>query len=203
MGPRAPSSGWQERIVRVLSDATQDQVAKLGSFLDLVLSWNDKLDLTAARDADELVDLFLADAVVMARASEPGQRFVDVGSGAGAPGIPLALLLVDATFTLVEPRAKRVAFLRTVVGTLGLGHVKIVRARSEELEDKAYDVAISRATLPPAEWLREGKRLAKKRVWLLLAKAEPPQGIEVDRDIEYTWPLTGVSRRALAVRVER
>jgi 16S rRNA (guanine527-N7)-methyltransferase len=123
---------------------------------------------------------------------------VDVGAGAGAPGLALALLRPDLKVTLAEPLAKRVAFLRTVIGTLGRTDITLVRERGEKLKGD-WDVAISRATLPPAEWLPLGLRLAPS-VWVLLAKEPPPPG-DIAEDHAYVWPRTGAARRA--VRYER
>jgi 16S rRNA (guanine527-N7)-methyltransferase len=202
MALTALGSGWHERIGQVLGGrfATPLRVQQLARYLDLLVSWNAKLDLTAARDADELCDLILADAVVIAdvHLGAPKGRWVDVGSGAGAPGLPLALLLDESDFTLVEPLQKRVSFLRTAIGTLGCDHVRIERRRSDALPDQGFDVAVSRATLPPDEWVREGARLARESFWLLLAKADPPaHSLPVEVDRTYTWPLTHASRRAL------
>jgi 16S rRNA (guanine527-N7)-methyltransferase len=109
------------------------------------------------------------------------------------------LLAPTVELTLVEPRAKRVAFLRTALGLLGRVEVTVLRGRSTELLPKAWDVAVSRATLPPDEWLGEGARLAENGVWVLLARSEPPRlgGWGVRQDIDYRWPLTQVERRAV------
>lgn len=197
-------SGWDPKIERCLAGLGQERapasVRALAELLDRVVEWNDKVDLTAAREPDALVDLFVADAaVVAAEHPEPDQRWVDVGSGAGAPGIPLAVLSASASFTLVEPKAKRVAFLRTAVGALGLQRVRVERARSDALSAASFDVAISRATLEPAEWLEEATRIATAAAWLLLARSEPPsvQGWRIDRDRAYELPLTRAPRRAV------
>lgn len=178
-----------------LAPETLTQLARL---LELVTLWNARVGLTSARDADQLVDLYLADALVLAREAAERERWVDVGSGGGAPGLALALLAPRIDLTLVEPREKRVAFLRSAVGALGVANVRVLRARSESLQEGAWDVATSRATLPPARWLAEGARLAE-RVWVLLAQAPPPElaGWSVERDVAYRWPLTGAPRRAL------
>jgi 16S rRNA (guanine527-N7)-methyltransferase len=206
MAPTALGSGWHERIRLVLGEglATPERVERLARYLDLVVAWNAKLDLTAARDPDELCDLFLADAVLIANAhAGDAPSWVDVGSGAGAPGLPLALL-ASGDFTLVEPLQKRVAFLRTAVGSLECDHVKVERARSDALPDAGFDVAISRATLPPDQWIAEGARLSRRSFWLLLAKADPPEhAFRVEVDVTYAWPLTGAKRRALRLGIER
>jgi len=189
-------------VERLMPPASLDAVDRL---LTLTAEWSRRMDLTAARDASELVDLYLADAVVLAAAeprpdsSDLPHRWVDVGTGGGAPGLTLALLRPDLDLTLVEPRAKRVAFLRTALGVLGRTDVRVERTRSETLPDAAWQVACSRATLRPAEWLDEGKRLATTTVWVLLARAEAPDslGWRVEREIEYRWPLGGAERRAV------
>src|SRR6185369_15167569 len=104
-------------IARELGVTLEEHAAgRLAGWLDLIAGWNAKVDLTAARDTDELVDLMLADGFLLSRYQPPGCHVVDVGSGAGGPGLALALARRDLTVTLVEPLQKRVAFLRTVLG---------------------------------------------------------------------------------------
>ncbi|HEU4577297.1 MAG TPA: RsmG family class I SAM-dependent methyltransferase [Polyangiaceae bacterium] len=213
---RPPRQGWQpliERSIAALPEAAAplDGVwgsgaeraaacAALGRLLDLVLLWNQRVDLTAARSPEELVDLYLTDALVIAARAgrEPNVSWIDVGSGAGAPGLVLQLLRPDLQLTLVEPRSKRVAFLRTAIGQLRLG-AKVVGARSDSIGGGACDLALSRATFPPEEWLVEGARLARRGVWVLLARGSAPgrDGWQATIEIDYEWPLTRVARRAL------
>ena len=171
----------------------------LSTWLKLLREWNARIDLTAARNEDELLDLMLADAAMLAETIPRGGSVVDVGSGAGAPGLPLALMRPDLRVTLVEPLVKRVSFLRTVVGTLARTDIQISRAKSNEVKTDAFDVAISRATLGPEAWLPEGLRMAKT-AWVLLAQGDPPAGA-IAEEKAYVWPLTGASRRA--IRYER
>jgi 16S rRNA (guanine527-N7)-methyltransferase len=201
-------TGWDPLVERAASALSSPIVAstteRLRAWLDAVASWNARIDLTAARGADELVDLMLADAIVLGASLEPGTRLVDVGAGAGAPGLGIAILRPDVTVTLVEPLQKRVAFLRTVVGTLALA-TSVVRDRGEQLVSRAatFDVAVARATLPPPEWLALGAKLAPTgSVWVLLAREAPPSlaGWSIAEDRAYRWPLTGVERRAVRYR---
>jgi 16S rRNA (guanine527-N7)-methyltransferase len=177
-------------------------LAGVVAWLDRLREWNERIDLTAARSAEELVDLMVADALVLSRAMPPGSRVVDVGSGAGAPGLALALARPDLKMTLVEPLGKRAAFLRTAVGAASRSDVAIERKRGDALAGRrAWDVAMSRATLAPAEWLALGVTLAAPggSVWVLLAKDEAPvhPRATVEEDLSYTWPLTGAARRAV------
>ena len=196
----------------VAGDAERKVVEQGTRFAELVAAWNERVDLTAARDPDELVDLLFADAAALLRdapeASEGLERagardtWLDVGSGMGAPGVALALLSPRIALTLVEPRVKRVAFLRTLLHELGRADIAIERARSEKLAGGSCDVAVSRATLPPADWLKEGARLARREVWVLLAREPAPEaaGWEIAKSYEYVWPLTGMMRRAVQYR---
>jgi 16S rRNA (guanine527-N7)-methyltransferase len=212
---RPPREGWQPLIERSLAalpcpalpahqvwqDAAQRKTClkALGQLLELVVLWNRRVDLTAARSAEELVDLYLSDAWVLAASdADNSASWIDVGSGAGAPGLVLQLLRPGRELTLVEPRSKRVAFLRTAIGQLRL-HTKIVAERSDALRASSCDVALSRATLPPEEWLAEGARLARRSVWVLLARGAAPSrpGWQLASEVDYEWPLTQVPRRAL------
>lgn len=213
---QAPRGGWPPLIERALTlltcapelpplwQAAPPRAAALRALsrlLDLVALWNRRVDLTAARSPEELVDLYLIDALVLASA-EPAplapQHWLDVGSGAGAPGLVVQLLRPELQLTLVEPRAKRVAFLRTALGQLQLGS-RLESGRSDQLPTPACDVALSRATFPPPEWLAEGARLAREAVWVLLARGETPAlaGWRLERELSYEWPLTHAPRRAL------
>lgn len=195
-------------------DATLDERAmtSIVTWLDLLATWNAKIDLTAARTAEELVDLMLADAVILARHESPNASVVDVGSGAGGPGLALGLLRPDLALTLVEPMAKRVSFLRTVLGHLGAarregGTLRVVRAKGEDLaaRGETFDTAVARATLPPVAWLDLGGRMVEPggAVWVLLAREPAPAtttGWKIETEERYCWPLTGFERRALRYR---
>lgn len=184
--------------------ATIDPAARtaLVTWLERLEEWNARIDLTAARGREQLVDLMLADALVLAPRLPRDARVLDVGTGAGAPGLALAILRPDLRVTLSEPLGKRAAFLRTAVGTVGRPDVIIERKRGELLGGRrAWDVAISRATLAPPQWLELGVTLAAPggSVWVLLAKEDAPTHgrAHAEEEVTYAWPLAGVSRRAV------
>jgi 16S rRNA (guanine527-N7)-methyltransferase len=188
------------------TELSEPVAAAIETWLDRLQEWNARIDLTAARTPEELVDLMLADALVLAKHLAQGARLVDVGTGAGAPGLALAILRPDLKVTLVEPLAKRTSFLRTVLGALGRADVGVERARADALAGRrAWDVAVSRATLAPPAWLEAGTTLAAQggEVWVLLAREEPPgrAGAVLEAEHAYTWPLTGAARRAVSYRL--
>jgi 16S rRNA (guanine527-N7)-methyltransferase len=175
-------------------------------WLDTLVEWNQRMDLTAARSEDELLDLMVFDAMVLAREVPPHARLVDVGTGAGAPGLGVAILRPDLAVTLVEPLTKRVSFMRFVLGSLGRTDVTLRRDRCEALPGNTWDVAVARATLAPAAWLDAGARLVNPggSVWVLLAREAPPSHdrYRLQQDIEYIWPRTHAARRAARFAVE-
>jgi 16S rRNA (guanine527-N7)-methyltransferase len=187
-----------------LDAAARDAVE---GWLQRLLEWNARIDLTAARSLPELVDLMLADAFVLARHLPLAARVVDVGSGAGAPGLALALTRPDLRVTLVEPLGKRASFLRTAIGDARRADIGLERVRGEALQGRrAWDAAISRATLAPQAWLDLGATLAAPGgcVGVLLAKDAPPAHprARILTNVAYAWPLTGAERRALVYGVD-
>jgi 16S rRNA (guanine527-N7)-methyltransferase len=180
------------------------RVKKIHAWLELLKTWNRKLDLTAAKKDGDLIDVMLTDAFVLAKHLPNEAKVIDVGSGAGAPGLPLAIARPDLKMTLAEPLTKRVSFLRTAIAAVERPDVIVKRVRSEELEHEAWDVAISRATFSPDEWLDVGTDLAKNGgdIWILAAKDELPiqPKTSLIETFEYNWPNSGHPRRAAHYR---
>jgi 16S rRNA (guanine527-N7)-methyltransferase len=160
------------------ADLDEPKIRAFSTYLDLLELWNARLDLTAAKTPEAIVDLMLTDARVLAAHVGENAKVVDVGSGAGAPGLSLAIVRPDIAMTLVEPLQKRVAFLRTVLGSIDRTDIAIVAKRADALPHGTFDEAISRATFAPNEWLALGSDLVRDggRVWVLLAHERAPDG---------------------------
>jgi 16S rRNA (guanine527-N7)-methyltransferase len=187
-------------------DLARGALPALEIWLSLLESWNARIDLTAARTPESLVDLMVADAMILAKHAPRDARVVDVGTGAGAPGLALALLRRDLRVTLVEPLGKRASFLRTVVGSVDRADVEIERKRGEALDQPGpWELAVSRATLTPTKWLDLATKVTKPdgTVWVLLAADHAPAEARavLEGELSYVWPLTGAPRRALRYRV--
>ena len=132
----------------------------------LLLDWAARINLTGARTAEEIVDDHLADALAVVSAVPARARsLIDVGSGAGLPGVVVSILRPELECTLLEPRAKRWAFLREVRRALGLEHLTPLQERLEAHvahdDFVPYAVAVSRATWAPAEWLKRAVPLVE------------------------------------------
>lgn len=202
--PPRPSGGWPitSLLERIYPEEGRrpnaEHAAALAIWLDELAVWNSKIDLTAARDALELCDLMIADAGVVAQVLPPNGTVVDVGTGAGAPGLALALLRPDLRITLCEPLAKRTSFLRSVLSKLGRRDVEVVAGRGKDLVGRSWDTAMARATLSPPEWLELGRTLAPRVIVFLAKEPAPNGGGPEPRETDYVWPLTG-AERTLAV----
>lgn len=191
-------------LERPIDKPTRDA---LDAFASLVRTWNAHLDLTAARGDDAMVEVLFADALVM---SDPalvplGASLVDVGSGAGAPALAFAILRPDTKLTMIEPLRKRVAFLRTVIGSLDLAaRVKAVEGRVEPGKPSAagtFDVASARATFAPEDWIPIGLALAPACLVFTAGEPPTPAGARLAHRTPYALPWS-LAPRVLA-RYER
>jgi 16S rRNA (guanine527-N7)-methyltransferase len=126
-------------------------VARLAVYLDAVAAWGRRINLTGARTAEERVKRLVADVLPVHALPEPGS-LLDVGSGNGSPGLVLALLRDDLTVTLLEPRARRWAFLREAVRVSGRAGVGVLRSRHDTYSGApACTVTVRALVLPLPE----------------------------------------------------
>jgi 16S rRNA (guanine527-N7)-methyltransferase len=146
-----------------------------------LLEWNQRVNLTGARSIRELLGEHLPDSFALCRLVPEGSDVVDVGSGGGLPAIPFSILRHDCRITLLEPRAKRVAFLKTAARECGCANIKVVRGRLEDVTSSRFDVATSRATFPPNRWLELAPSvLAPEGRFVVLANlADRPSSMKV------------------------
>jgi 16S rRNA (guanine527-N7)-methyltransferase len=166
-----PDAGWlRERLApraagvgSVLTTAASEALAR---YLALLVPWNARVNLTAARDAETLVEAHLGDGVAILGQLPGGpHRLVDAGAGAGFVGVTVALLRPDAHCVLLEPSTKRYAFLRAVARELPVANLEPLLERLDEHAARPdltpYEVAVSRATWPPLEWLVRAEPLLR------------------------------------------
>jgi len=123
------------------------QIAKFERYLGLLLEWNEKFNLTAITDKDEIEEKHFIDSIALINFFDlKNKTLLDVGSGAGFPGIPLAIVEPSCRITLLESNGKRVSFLKEVVKVLDLTNVEIIQGRAEELgKREKYDIVTARA----------------------------------------------------------
>src|SRR5215207_563045 len=131
---------------------TGRQVMALLTYEKELLEWNQKFNLTAIRDSESIRTKHFLDSFscILAWKATPPNRLIDIGTGAGFPGIPLKILYPNLKLTLVESVGKKAIFCQHIVGVLGLEHVDVIQARAEDLGQhsqhrKKYDWAVARA----------------------------------------------------------
>jgi 16S rRNA (guanine527-N7)-methyltransferase len=169
---------WQARLDQGLQQAGialgEQQRERLQAYLVLLQKWNKVHNLTAVRDPDDMVTLHLLDSLSVLP-HVPGGRLLDVGSGAGLPGIPLALCRPQLQVTVMDASHKKASFMRQAKAELGLGNLEVVCGRVERHEVKpAYDAVISRAFSDLAEFVTLTRHLlAPAACWLAMKGVHP------------------------------
>ena len=121
-----------------------DQLRQLRLYLDLLLKWNAKINLTAVRDPEEIVRRHFGESLFAGGQLqvETAATLIDVGSGAGFPGLPIKILAPQLQVTLIESQEKKVVFLREVIRALGLQSVSVYAGRAEQSQLKSQIVTM-------------------------------------------------------------
>jgi len=192
-----------------LSDA---QLGQLLDYLALIQKWNKVYNLTAVRDPAEMLTHHLLDSLAVIRplrqqlqgrapADGQGLRLLDVGSGAGLPGVVIAICCPEVAVTCVDTVAKKATFIQQAAISLKLGNLKGLHGRVENLDDH-YDVVSSRAFASLADfvnWSREA--LAPAGIWMAMKGKHPaeelavlPAGVEVFHVEQLLVPGLGAER---------
>ena len=140
----------QEKSKFINIDFSVEQLEKFYRYMELLIEWNEKINLTAIIEPEEIVLKHFIDSLTIYKDLKNAKSFVDVGTGAGFPGIPIAIINNTLKVTLVDSLNKRLIFLQEVIKELNLNNVELVHARAEEFgQNKKYrekfDIATSRA----------------------------------------------------------
>ncbi|HEY5643374.1 MAG TPA: 16S rRNA (guanine(527)-N(7))-methyltransferase RsmG [Woeseiaceae bacterium] len=169
-------------IGQALPDDAIDRLERLLAELE---RWNRKVNLTAIRDTDEMVTHHILDSL-SARPLLEGRDILDVGTGAGFPGLPLAIVEPERQFTLLDSNQKKIAFVAHAARTLGLGNVTAVKARGEDYAPgHRFDTVIARAlaALPRLVEIA-GHHVGEDGVFVALKGRRPDEELE---DLPAPW----------------
>jgi 16S rRNA (guanine527-N7)-methyltransferase len=169
----------EQRLHQGITDLGLDLPAaaepKLLQYLRLLARWNQAYNLTAVRDPQEMVTRHLLDSLAVLPYLQ-GPRVLDVGTGAGLPGIPLAVARPDLTFTLLDANAKKTRFVTQAVGELGLKNVEVVQSRAENYRPpQKFDTLVSRAFASIADMLEFTRHLCAPHTRILAMKGVYPE----------------------------
>lgn len=136
--------------LREVLSLNDEQVCLFDKYMDMILEWNEKINLTAITEKDDIMLKHFIDSATAGKYIDDNSKVIDIGTGAGLPGIPLKIINNTLNITLMDSLNKRINFLNEVISELDLKNICAVHSRAEELgRDKynreMYDVSISRA----------------------------------------------------------
>ena len=134
-------------------ELNENIIVKFYKYMKLLQEWNEKINLTAITEPKEVIIKHFIDCLTISKNIENGTKIIDVGTGAGFPGIPLKIYNESLNLTLLDSLNKRTIFLKEVIDCLELNNVEIIHGRAEDFaQDKlyreCYDYAVSRAVAP-------------------------------------------------------
>ncbi len=144
-----------EIILKYFPDLTEEQRRQFATLYDLYIDWNAKINVISRKDIENLYEHHVLHSLGIAKVIQfrPGTSIMDLGTGGGFPGIPLAILFPDVKFHLVDSIGKKVRVATEVANAIGLKNVTLRHARAEE-EKQLFDFVVSRAVMPLADLVK-------------------------------------------------
>lgn len=192
---------------------TQETKEKLLRFVALLEKWNKVYNLTAVREPERMIGLHILDSLSVLSHIKGSRNVLDVGTGGGLPGIPLAIAVgetaPDLRVTMLDTIAKKTTFVRHAIGELGLANADVVTERVERYQPtQHFDVVISRAFAELKDFVDgaghlcapEGRMLAMKGVHPFDEISRVPKGFEIEEVISLNVPQVGGQRHLVVIK---
>jgi 16S rRNA (guanine527-N7)-methyltransferase len=194
---------------------TEQQLALLGTFVADLITWNQKINLTAITDPVEVIEKHLIDSLIPAYHLREGASVLDIGTGGGLPGIPLKIYMPSLKMTMIDGSRKKISFVSHIIRQLGLVDAEAMQMRAEDLArmsdcQQVYDVVICRAVTSVKQFVTLGTPFLKKD-GIMIAMKGPEFSGELDeftagaatkdiRIIPYRLPVSDAARTLLLIR---
>ncbi|MBI1341433.1 MAG: 16S rRNA (guanine(527)-N(7))-methyltransferase RsmG [Terrimonas sp.] len=139
-----------ELITKYFSEFTSGQMTQLAALDELYSTWNTKINVISRKDIDSLYEKHILHSLSIAAVFNfpAGTEIIDIGTGGGFPGIPLAIFFPDVQFHLVDSIAKKLKVVDDIAATIGLTNVSTEHTRAESIRNRKFDFAVSRAVAP-------------------------------------------------------
>jgi 16S rRNA (guanine527-N7)-methyltransferase len=155
-----------EIILKYFPNLTEEQHRQFAALYDLYIDWNAKINVISRKDIENLYEHHVLHSLAIAKVIDfkPGTSIMDLGTGGGFPGIPLAILFPDTKFHLVDSIGKKVRVATEVANAIGLKNVTFRHARAQE-EKQLFDFVVSRAVMPLSDLIDIIKKnISKKQI---------------------------------------
>ena len=209
---------FKEKLLKKCPELTEEMQQQFEDYMNLLLEWNEKINLTAITEQDDIILKHFVDSLTINKYIEQGKSVIDMGTGAGFPGVPLKIARKDLKITLVDSLNKRIKFLDEVIEKLKLEKIETLHFRAEEFgQNKKYretfDIATSRAVAnlsTLAEYLLPlvkvgGKCLCMKGSEIKeelenSKKAIQILGGEIEKIEEFTLPESDIKRAIITIK---
>lgn len=200
-----------EEIKKLGIDISQDQINQFNRYYELLIEWNEKINLTAITEKNDVYLKHFYDSATIIKVINLNEEesLCDIGTGAGFPGIVLKILFPNLKVTLIDALEKRIKFLNIVIDELKLNHIETIHARSEEYGIKnreKYDVVTARAVASLPVLIEYCVPLVKKNKYFIPLKANIFQEIKLSQNalklfslkeikkVEFLLPIEGSNR---------
>lgn len=153
-----------ETILKYFSEFSDEQLRQFQLLEGLYKEWNEKINVISRKDIDSLYEKHVLHSLSIAASFEfaAGTQIIDIGTGGGFPGIPLAIFFPEVKFHLADSIAKKLKVVEAVAEGIGLKNVTIQHTRAEAIKGRKFDFAVSRAVAPLKELWQWSKPLLKK-----------------------------------------
>ncbi len=198
-------------------ELTKEQIEKYYNYMNLLLEWNEKINLTAIIEPREIILKHFVDSLTIAKYIKDDEKLIDVGTGAGFPGIPLSIVKENTDIVLLDSLNKRINFLEEVKENLKLENITTIHGRAEEFgknknEREKYDIATSRAVAPLnilLEYLLPLVKVGGKAICMKGSNIEEIEnaknaleilGGKIEKTEEITLPNSDIKRNIIIVK---
>ena len=214
-------TAFNKLLIEKYQKINNNQLEMFYKYMQLLLKWNEKINLTAITDEDEIILKHFVDSLTVLKYINENDKIIDVGTGAGFPGIPIAIMMPNVKITLLDSLNKRINFLNEVIKELDLKNVETIHSRSEDcgkdiLYREKFDISIARAVAKLStlsEYLLPFVQIGGKMICMKGSEIEEELknaqyaikvlgGKIISRD-EFTLPESDIKRNIIIVKKEQ